>query len=68
MRGILTLGSFDPAFEAAAGVDGEMVVLDLRPVEFVEPAGLCGLAALLEFLTPRASIVGVRVAEHNVPA
>lgn len=65
---MLTLGSFDPAFDTAAKIDGEMVVLDLRPVEFVEPAGLCGLAALLEFLTPRASIVGVRLAGHNVPA
>ena len=68
MRGILTLGSLDSAFAAAVDVDGEMVVLDLRPVEFVEPAGLCGLAALLEFLTPRSSIVGVRLAGHNVPA
>jgi len=68
MSGVLTMGSLDPTFEAAASVDGEMVVLDLRPVEFVEPAGLCGLAALLEFLTPRASIVGVRLAGHNVPA
>jgi hypothetical protein len=68
MSGVLTLGSFDPTFEAAARVDGEMVVLDLRSVEFVEPAGLCGLAALLELLTPRASIVGVRLAGYNVPA
>src|SRR5829696_2438911 len=44
MSGVLTMGSLDPTFEAAASVDGEMVVLDLRPVEFVEPAGLCGLA------------------------
>ena len=66
--GVLTLGSFDPAFEDAPRVDGEMVVLDLRPVEFVEPAGLCGLAALLEFLTARASVVGVRLAGYNVPA
>ncbi len=68
MSGVLTLGSLDPAFEAVGRVEGEMVVLDLRAVEFVEPAGLCGLAALLEFLTPRASIVGVRLAGYNVPA
>jgi hypothetical protein len=68
MSGVLTLGSLDPAFSAAARVEGEMVVLDLRSVEFVEPAGLCGLAALLEFLTLRASIVGVRLAGYNVPA
>src|SRR5215218_7911882 len=43
MSGVLTMGSLDLTFEAAASVDGEMVVLDLRPVEFVEPAGLCGL-------------------------
>ena len=68
MSGVLTLGSLDPAFEAVGRIEGEMVVLDLRSVEFVEPAGLCGLAALLEFLTPRASIVGVRLAGYNVPA
>ena len=68
MRGILTLGSLDPAFAAAWKVEGAMAVLDLRPVEFVEPAGLCGLAALLEFLIPRSCIVGVRLSGHNVPA
>ena len=68
MSGVLTLGSLDPAFTAAEQVDGEMVVLDLRSVEFVEPAGICGLAALLEFLIPRSSIVGVRLAGHDVPA
>ena len=68
MSGVLTLGSLDPAFSSAAHVEGEMVALDLRSVEFVEPSGLCGLAALLEFLTARASIVGVRLAGYNVPA
>ncbi len=68
MSGVLTLGSLDPAFEAAGRVDGEMVVLDLKSVEFVEPAGLCGLAALLEFVIPRSSLVGVRLSGHDVPA
>jgi hypothetical protein len=68
MRGILTLGSLDPAFAMAQKVEGEMVVLDLRSVEFVEPAGLCGLAALLELLISRSRIVGVRLSGHNVPA
>ena len=68
MSGVLTLGSLDPAFAAAETVDGEMVVLDLSSVEFVEPAGLCGLAALLEFLVPRSGLVGVRLAGHDVPA
>ena len=68
MRGILTLGSLDPAFAAAGKVEGKMVVLDLRAVEFVEPSGLCGLAALLEFLIPRARLVGLRFAGHDVAA
>ena len=68
MRGILTLGSLDPAFAAAEGVEGEMAVLDLRGVEFVEPAGLCGLAALLEFLIPRSRLVGLKFSEHDVAA
>ena len=68
MRGMLTLGSLDPAFEGAEKVDRESVVLDLRPVEFVEPAGLCGLSALLEFLISRSRLVGVRLSGHNVPA
>ena len=68
MRGILTLGSLDSAFEEAEGVSGGSVVLDLRSVEFVEPAGLCGLAALLEFLIPRSRLVGVRIPGHNVAA
>ena len=68
MSGVLTLGSLDPAFAAAERVDGEMVVLDLSSVEFVEPAGLCGLAALLEFLVPRSNLVGVRLVGHDVPA
>lgn len=68
MRGVLTLGSMDPAFAAAESVDGGSVVVDLGSVEFVEPAGLCALAALLEFLIPRSRLVGVRLAGHDVPA
>ena len=68
MSGVLTLGSLDPAFTAAAEVEGEPVVLDLRSVEFVEPAGLCGLAALLEFLIPRNGEVGLALSGRNVPA
>ncbi len=68
MRGMLTLGSLDPAFKSTEKVDGGSVVLDLRPVEFVEPAGLCGLAALLELLISRSRLVGVRLSGHNVPA
>ena len=68
MSGVLTLGSLDPAFTAAAGLEGEPVVLDLRSVEFVEPAGLCGLAALLEFLIPRNGEVGLALSGRNVPA
>ena len=68
MSGVLTLGSLDPAFSAAAGVEGEAVVLDLRSVEFVEPAGICGLAALLEFLIPRSGEVGLALSGHDVPA
>jgi len=68
MRGILSLGSLDPAFAAAAHLDGEAVVLDLRSVEFVEPAGLCGLASLLEFLIPRSEKVGLALSGGNVSA
>ena len=68
MSGVLTLGSLDPAFTAAAELEGEPVVLDLRSVEFVEPAGLCGLAALLEFLIPRNGEVGLALSGRNVPA
>ncbi len=68
MSGVLTIGSLDPAFMGAGKVDGGSVVLDLSPVEFVEPAGLCGLAALLELLISRSRIVGVRLSGHNVPA
>ena len=39
MSGVLTMGSLDPAFAAATSVHGEPVVVDLRTVEFVEPAG-----------------------------
>ncbi len=68
MSGVLTLGSLDPAFSATARVEGEPVVLDLRSVEFVEPSGLCGLAALLEFLIPRSAEVGIALSGRNVPA
>ncbi len=68
MSGVLTLGSLDPAFEAAARVDGGPVVLDLRSVEFVEPAGLCGLAALLEYLIPRSEEVDLALTGRDVPA
>ena len=68
MSGVLTLGSLDPAFAAARRVEGEPVVLDLRTVEFVEPTGICGLAALLEFLIPRSDEVGLVLSGRNVPA
>jgi hypothetical protein len=68
MSGVLTIGSLDPAFEAAVRVDGEPVILDLRSVEFVEPSGICGLAALLEFLMPRSDDVGLALSGRNVPA
>ena len=68
MSGVLTMGSLDPAFAGAGRVDGGPVVLDLRAVEFVEPAGLCGLAALLEFLIPRCEEVGIALAGRDVPA
>jgi len=68
MSGVLTMGSLDPAFSAATRVDGEPIVLDLRSVEFVEPAGLCGLAALLEYLIPRCEEVNLALAGRDVPA
>lgn len=68
MSGVLTLGSLDPAFEAAARIAGEPVVLDLRGVEFVEPAGICGLAVLLEHLTRRSGEVSLALSGWNVPA
>ena len=68
MSGVLTLGSLDPVFEAAARLDGEPVVLDLRGVEFVEPSGICGLAALLEFLIPRCGKVDLTLSGRDVPA
>ncbi|MGI8860609.1 MAG: hypothetical protein ACR2HO_10740 [Rubrobacteraceae bacterium] len=68
MSGVLTLGSLDPALAAATRVKGEPVVLDLRSVEFVEPAGICGLAALLEFLIPRSEEVSVALSGRDVPA
>ena len=68
MSGVLTLGSLDPAFEAATRLGGEPVVLDLREVGFVEPAGICGLAALLEYLIPRSEKVGVVLSGRDVPA
>ena len=68
MSGVLTMGSLDPAFAGSREIDGGPVVLDLRAVEFVEPAGLCGLAALLEFLIPRSEEVGIALAGRDVPA
>ena len=68
MSGVLTMGSLDPAFSAASGVAGEPVVVDLRTVEFVEPAGLCGLAALLEFLCGRCESVSLTLPGRGVPA
>lgn len=68
MSGVLTLGSLDPGFAAASEASGETVVLDLRSVEFVEPAGLTGLAALLEHLNPRAKQVHLALSGRDVPA
>lgn len=68
MSGVLSLGSLDPVFTAAASVDGGPVVLDLRGVEFVEPAGICGLAALLEFLIPRSEEVTLVLSGRDVAA
>ena len=68
MSGVLTLGSLDSAFEAAARLEGNPVALDLSEVEFVEPAGICGLATLLEFLIPRSEEVGVILSGRDVPA
>jgi hypothetical protein len=68
MSGVLTMGSLDPAFEAATRVDGGPVVLDLRAVEFVEPAGLCGLAALLEYLCESCDEVNLALAGRDVAA
>ena len=68
MSGVLSLGSLDPAFTAASKVDGEPVVLDLRGVEFVEPAGICGLAALLEYLIPRCQEVELALSGRDVAA
>lgn len=68
MSGVLTLGALDPAFTAAEKVKGEPIVLDLRSVEFVEPSGLCGMAALLEFLIPRSGGVGLVLSGRDVPA
>jgi anti-sigma regulatory factor (Ser/Thr protein kinase)/anti-anti-sigma regulatory factor len=69
MSGVLTLGSLDPAFEAARRVDGGPVAVDLRAVDFVEPAGLCALAALLEYLGPRSEgVVGLALSGTDVAA
>ena len=68
MSGVLSLGSLDPTFTAASKVDGEPVVLDLRGVEFVEPAGICGLAALLEYLIPRCQEVELALSGRDVAA
>ena len=68
MSGVLTMGSLDPAFAAATSVDGGPVVVDLRTVEFVEPAGLCALGALLEYLCARCEVVDLALAGRDVPA
>ncbi len=68
MSGVLTMGSLDPAFAAATEVWGEPVEVDLRSVEFVEPAGLCGLAALLEYLCARCEDVSLTLPGRDVPA
>ena len=68
MSGVLTMGSLDPAFAAATSVHGEPVVVDLRTVEFVEPAGLCALAALLEYLSAHSEVVDLALAGRDVPA
>jgi anti-anti-sigma regulatory factor len=68
MSGVLTLGSLDPAFTAASRLDGQSIVLDLRDVEFVEPSGICGLAALLEHMTPRCEEVRMILSGRDVPA
>lgn len=68
MSGVLTLGSLDPAFAAAARLDGGPTVLDLRSVEFVEPAGLCGLAVLLEKLLESSEEVGLALSGRDVAA
>ena len=68
MSGVLTMGSLDPAFAVAMEVQGEPVEVDLRTVEFVEPAGLCGLAALLEFLCARCEDVSLTLPGRDVPA
>lgn len=68
MSGVLSLGSLDPAFTAASKVDGGPVVVDLRDVEFVEPAGICGLAALLEYLIPRSREVELALSGRDVAA
>ena len=44
------------------------MVVDLRTVEFVEPAGLCALAALLEYLSARCEVVDLALAGRDVPA
>lgn len=68
MSGVLSLGSLDPAFSAASGVEGEPVMVDLRGVDFVEPAGICGLAMLLEYLIPRSEEVELSLAGRDVAA
>jgi anti-anti-sigma regulatory factor len=68
MSGVLTMGSLDPAFEAIANLDGEAALLDLRSVEFVEPAGLCALSALLEYAIPRSERVGLVLSGRDVAA
>ncbi|MBA2441048.1 MAG: hypothetical protein H0V53_01385 [Rubrobacter sp.] len=68
MSGVLTLGSLDAAFTAAADLEGEEVVVDLGSIDFVEPAGICGLAALIEYLLPRSRGIKLSLSGSDVPA
>jgi hypothetical protein len=68
MSGVLTLGSLDPIFAAVEDLSGEPVVLDLRSVEFVEPAGLTGLSVLLECLAPKTPEIRLHLSGRNLPA
>lgn len=68
MSGVLSLGSLDPAFTAVSDLNGDPVILDLSGVDFVEPAGICGLATLLEYLIPRSEEVSLKLAGRDVAA
>lgn len=68
MSGVLTLGSLDGVFAAADVPGGEPVVLDLRSVEFVEPAGLTGLAVLIEHLSFKTDRIQLSLSGGSIPA